>query len=689
MPAVTPTLQARATSSTSSQASASSSFLCSGSNSLDSRCEKPSPGTALEIGLGVGIPVFVIACVLGFFVLKNYRKEKKEAMSHDPDFDENGDATALPDFPAFSKEDPFGSHAAVDVLGPSGGYPFAHVPSKPGSTAASGPLSVDPEKAAPVDAFVLPYQTQLGSKTSLHEFARSLADLRTYQRGSGYLSLAAPAPARGSPHPTRPGSVLRLDRGGAGPDTYHDASPGGGAAGSTLSGSSGLFGVQYEGELKSTEGTSLPGSRRGRNGAAHADSDLESVADSDGELGGGRELGGSGELEGNRGVHSDREAGADRNLKVDRNLKFDSEPGADSDLGADREAAPGPPLRSPFGDRHVLAAEPLPEPDMTPHVTPALAVLRAPRMSQFDMLHNASDDGEPAAVSAEPQAMSAEQEEQLARMKSVYNVYFDRPASVASHRDAPPAAFEPDSLAPLPPLDMDHLPINAELKGDTAYDRRRTATSSIYADGMHEPADGQALHPHQQFLAASLGYMDAQGAQADQPRSAGPDPEHVPSPADYLPLKALPNASDIRNSTIETYTLYEPTTKVASPSMRHQQGYFDAPLASLHMGSQASFATSGLPRSPYFGELPPMLRDASSGQNPGSAPSPSQLSRKSVVMLNPVSEITSLRTFKPAGSLPSGMVAPRSHSSDELSTVDDLVAENRKSAVRRMMNLNF
>jgi len=68
------------------------------------------------------------------------------------------------------------------------------------------------------------------------------------------------------------------------------------------------------------------------------------------------------------------------------------------------------------------------------------------------------------------------------------------------------------------------------------------------------------------------------------------------------------------------------------------------------------------------------------------------LARTSVVMLNPVSEITPLRKFKPAGSLPSGVPsqAPYYQNSDELAhSNDDLIPGNRKSAVRRMMNTNF
>lgn len=717
MPLVTPTLENRAASTT-TLTSSTTSFSCSGKNAHDSQCEKPASNNGLEIGLGVGIPVFLILCVLSLFMFKNYRKEKKEAMEHDPDFDETGDATALPDFPAFSKEDPFQNRSSVNIYGANGGYPLMNLPNRLVNDLGSIASPAKNDDSAHVDAFVLPYLNQLGSKASLHEFARSLTDMRLYhnRRTSDYLNFTGGV-LNGMNSPKKPASSgkmhMRTDSTGvrafgtdysqlpnkstpllaneaffpakeiAG-DTSGETS---GDTTSSQSRSDGQFGVEYENEGENeremTLNTTLPSSKKNftllkhlapttpPQVQVHPESDLESVND----------------LE---------------TLDDEKECNI-----------SNAHTVPSFDILSPFEDKHASEPELGHKTDTDVlHMAPTTGTVREPRISQFDMLQNISDDEDEGVAHETPltlqKKMSDEQEEELARMKSVYKVYFDRSNSVASHRDKENGGtqFHADPSQPLPAIDVDHLKVNSELRADTAYDKRKTTTSSIYEDGLDaELADGHVVHPYQQFNLPpkqaqnppppqSLsqyppGQVNAQ--YAPMPAGSNGPQSHEPplSPEDYLPLKSLPNASDIRNSTLETFTLYQPTLKVSSPSLRQQNsGYFDVEGGSPHMNSQASFATSGLPRIAHLGELPPMLRDPQATN--GATPSASQLSRASVVMLNPVNEITSLRKFKPAGSLPSGMVSPHpGYSNDELATGDDLVPGNRKSAVRRMMNSNF
>ena len=48
-------------------------------NDSEGSCQKPVNDDSLTIGLAIGIPVFVILCVLSFFLFRNYRKGKKES----------------------------------------------------------------------------------------------------------------------------------------------------------------------------------------------------------------------------------------------------------------------------------------------------------------------------------------------------------------------------------------------------------------------------------------------------------------------------------------------------------------------------------------------------------------------------------------------------------------------------------
>lgn len=676
----TPTLERRKTSSSSSLALSSSSLDCSGKNASSSQCEKPASNNALEIGLGVAIPLFLILVVLGFFLFRNYRKEKKELLDHDPDFDENGDATALPDFPAFTKEDPFRNAAALAKEG-SIGYPMALNSKHMSDMRSVSSRQFNGEDLTYVDGFVLPYQNQIGSKASLDEFARALTDLRSFnmKRGSEYLNFplqntslraspeksgkrqAQTSPVKQGKHSGNYTNLPNASSGLLGNEKFFNAETNiredSTDASKSSSHETDQFGIEYENELNPAINSTFPSSNKEFALAQHLkdSSDIESVDDDDDD--------------------DDEITGHYANLTT-----------KDESYEVHQSTLPSFDVLSPFEDKHEAAQIVDPVANESPAV-------REPRMSAFDMLQNVSDD---EGEGESKKKMTTEQEEELARMKSVYKVYFDRANSTSSRKDGKPDKFEADASQPLPELDVDNLKINSQLKGDTSYDKRKTTASSIYGGVSADSPDGNVIHPYQQFNVPHHPYPEEyqqqqyqqyqQYQQLPSQMHGHYDEDSQPSPEDKLPLKSLPYASDIRNSTIETFTNYQPRVKVNSPSMRlQQQGYFEGEsLGSPHMSPQGSFSGPNTPKMKYTEGLPPMLRDNSGNS---AKPSPSQLSRTSVVMLNPVNEIQTLRTFKPAGSLPRGM--NYGYSNDEMATSDDLIPGNRKSAVRRMMNSNF
>ena len=123
-------------------------------------------------------------------------------------------------------------------------------------------------------------------------------------------------------------------------------------------------------------------------------------------------------------------------------------------------------------------------------------------------------------------------------------------------------------------------------------------------------------------------------------------------------------------------------------------GVWTSPVNSPSIQSQASFPLQhqhSIQPDGYFPSAQQQQRNVSPSTN---VPSASQMARSSVVMLNPVTEITKQRKFKPAGSIPRINNNPRpgyqqfGHS-DLNGPESDLLPGNRKSDVRRMMNSNF
>lgn len=603
--------------------------------------------------------MIVILAGLGWFMYRNYRKEKQEAMEHDPDFDENGDATALPDFPAFTKEDPFDNrHSAA--YRQSRGFPMS-LPNR----LMNDLRSTATRDSAHVDGFVLPYHHQIGSKASLEEFAKQLVD--TLGPMKRHLdALLALSSKHGSVHESAHGSTRTSPQ--KSNLRYEQLSP-----------------------VKMGQYTNLP---FGSSGLLPAEEHSDDKYKEDFESASSKSSNFSVKYENEEDlpINSSLPNGSPRKTPArERSITREINTQPPSTVNYSEHTIPLIEVKSPFEDQSGVfeeqanqsaylanithptermdgdfdfsneSLETTPPPESRPKQV--AKVSKSPRMSAFNMLQNVTDDEDETPGDE----VYGEQEEQIERMKSVYNVYFDRSNSTKTVGGQ--STFQSDPAHPLPTLNVDRLRINRELKGDTQYDKRKTTTSSIYEEApifveerleqLFAPQPQQYQLHDQSFL---LNYT------------------HQSEGADLPPLKSLPHASDIRHSTIETFTDYQPR-KVSSPTVMTLFNPLDNE-SSPYVPSQSTFGSPGTPDS----ELPPSTRKFS----PSNHPSASQLSRASVVMLNPVTEITSLRKFKPAGSLPSGARgSPALHNDEFANSSDDLIPGNRKSQVRRMMNTNF
>lgn len=683
-------------------------------NSKSSACEKPVSTTGLEIGLGIGIPVAVVFAALGFLLWWRYRKNKKESLEHDPDFDENGDATALPDFPAYAKDDPFDNRFSV--------RPHSRhmdVASQQKSNAEIGSISTrNGGDENTVDGFVLPYHHQTSSKASLEEFARHLVDNRLSVRRGSHLRYNSVTPGD-STNTSPQKSHLRFEHGDlaeketpVGKLTKEDyrTLPNHSVASlnaeeyfntkeevsddtnDTSKLSTNDFTVEYENEdtLPINQLLSANTSPRKRE-VVNETTDSDDFADASDSRGPFLEKDHHEEpVETNNIIENDQEDFEEpRKSKEAFEEESDHDDEEEEEEDVARQVAPAIFVKSPFEEQsESFANEPSRDIDTTydasnedttdhssltptPNTSmdPKTQMTRSPRLSAFDLMKNVSDDEGEGDIQ-EREELDPEQAEELARMKSVYKVYFDRSNSTKTNATVgEDGSFQADSSQPLPKIDIDHLQINDQLKGDTQYDKRKTTTSSIYDEAPIFAEDGTQIYqqynmPHQQYLQHPYAQLPAQ-----QYMAPPPPPEELP------PLKSLPSASEIRRSTIETFTDYQPRGK----GRAHHNGETSAG-SSPYLSQSGSFTTLRSPTS----EMPPSIREEN-----GSTPSPHQLSRTSVVMLNPVDEFKSQRKFKPAGSLPKQPSQPAYLNDNGSQSNDDLIPGNRKSAVRRMMNTNF
>lgn len=726
-------------------------------------CQKPVNDDSLTIGLAIGIPVFVILCVLSFFLFRNYRKGKKESMEHDPDFDETGEATMLPDFPNQKQymEDPFHNRNSVR-------YPGLNHAAKESTTSLTQTVQADPY----LDNFVLPYHHQTGSKVSLNEYARQLGEHQPYgntPRASTYFNRTrnssfsnvngsiggehsispqksklkpeasnqrdkSPLRSMGKPTsndytnlPNESVAEFQDPQDDTVEDNTSDLESASNSESSAVSGTGGeKFAVNYENESELALNEPInPQNHSKFIPTGHARQSFDSTSEETDVY-----TAKSGESDSalDRDIDNrDDTIDATVDETVDGTTVEDNlnETNEETDIVSNdepksvEEAVSREAVQSPFEDDNakelsmndnernnldtdVSQETTSPELDELRNSTNTTATTvgnldlptgppgrsKSPRISAFNLLKNDSDDEN--EIDDQEKFLSPEEEEELRRMKSVYKVYFDREKSQNSKfGDARTHEFTPDPDYPLGdlPHKIDYLRINKDLKTDTNYDKRLTTTSSIYSETpIFSSEEQQFYHNQQEFVNNPNIIYQA------------PPQQYQPPPPDLPPLQQLPPPSDIRKSTIQTYTDYRPRTKnQAVPNGKQpfvpieNDQVWTSPIASPSMQSQSSFGQSQQSLSTMTSNL----------TTAHTVPSATQLSRSSVVMLNPVTEITKQRKFRPAGSLPSHTQATsltnRSIQNQQFlnannginNSESELIPGNRKSAVRRMMNTNF
>ncbi|KAK6198923.1 uncharacterized protein RJT21DRAFT_52531 [Scheffersomyces amazonensis] len=705
-------------SSSSSDSESSESDQCKHSDT--GLCQRPVTSNVLTITVAVIIPSVVILSILGYFLFRNYRKDKKEAMEHDPDFDENGEATALPDFPSnpnflqqnmYQIEDPFHNRNSVR-------YPVIQqgkgIYNK--SSISLAPTAADPY----LDTIVLPYQHQTGSKVSLDEYARQLGgDNSSYYHNtpSGSLSRTRNSSYSNLPIPTQnfnvspQKSALRQQVSYIQKDdnekTDYDTSSSSGSR----SGSKEIeekFTTEPQTSLKHDSYNTATSEPTPVGSSNHDEYDRSHEAKSPFE-----------EDAGITTSNTTAQTVETKNKDLQHSLAppaitvTDYEDNNNDDDDGDFD----------FTNSHENSAED------DSHINNSNSELlgskpgkltKSPRFSAFNLLKNDSDveDDDHEEVSG----ISPEQEEEIKRMKSVYKVYFEgKEAKQQQDR------FAADINEPLPELDQhDIVRINKELKMDTDYNKRMTVTSSLYGDTpiFTDEQEFQHQYPHQQqpygYPVDGHYYNQAYipnlqpAAQAYSQQQQQPPPQQYQHyqqqpPQQLPPLQKLKNASDFRKSTLETFTNFEPRMKGSngqnvSPTTgrpfnpMEADGVWTSPVNSPHLQSQSSFSN---PSNNTYYSTSPQLQPSQQQASTSSNPSASQLARSSVVMLNPVTEITKQRKFRPAGSVPGsgpgagqgqfqGQGQGQGQYEEDFNTIEsDLIPGNRKSDVRRMMNTNF
>lgn len=699
-----------------------------------SSCEKPTTTSTLGIILAVVIPVVVVICVLGYFLFRNYRKEKRERNEHDPDFDENGEATALPDFP-FSKgyefEDPFKSQRTDR---------YTYFKSEAGNSNAS--FAPTAQGKPFIEEFILPYQHQTGSKVSLDDYARQIGGFTSYGQnsrtslnlgGSSRSSMSNIPALKGASETSPQKSNLRSEM------VPSQKSPSKSIGNKDYVNIPNYSFSQHEfqdtedhSDLESVSDSNSDSSREDNSDDGEKVAVKNNIDDSNGILHStfqsadeqqipyAQDLNKSTTNELFDTTHEDFER-IEPNVSMGEyaysNRNYKHEHNTDEEVNTLPGDADESEVKSPFEnelvndeslnnevientDFNFSGNKEVPQGNST-FDEPADQIysrevnndvknhenlesvehpIKSPRMSAFNLLQNDSDEEEQDKV------ISAEQEEEIQRMKSIYKVYFDRANSQKSQNPNVDInnGFQYDESNPLPSINNEEeIRINNQLKVDTS-DKRLTTTSSIYTD-LPETNEQQM-----QYLVPNQAYQDYNYQPPHQKQNIQQQQGEHYQQENLPPLQQLPNASEIRKSTIQTYTDFHPRMKNSTtmPNLKHPYnpmedvGVWSSPVNSPATQSQTSFMS------------------ANSGYQSNVAngpPSATQLSRTSVVLLNPVTEITKSRTFKPAGSLggnnnslpSSPSLGQQQFQQSLLGSESELIPGNRKSDIRRMMNSNF
>ena len=294
------------------------------------------------------------------------------------------------------------------------------------------------------------------------------------------------------------------------------------------------------------------------------------------------------------------------------------------------------------------------------------------------MLKNDSDNEEEENEDDnddEMNELSPEQQEELKRMKSVYKVYFDKEVTGEA---APTRKYEIDENYP-PVPDK----INDELKMDTEYAKRfsntlyikSTMNSNLFNNTNSIITTNSISNINKNTVLRSIHNYTNNSKNNSTIIIMNSNSNNVlRNQKTITSIAKIPRPSDIRKSTLQTYTDFKPSMKnqtvTSSPTGKlpfvpiENDGVWTSPVNSPSIQSQASFPLQhqhSIQPDGYFPSAQHQQPSSSSSLtqqqqrnvSPSTnVPSASQMARSSVVMLNPVTEITKQRKFKPAGSIP-------------------------------------
>lgn len=593
------------------------------------RCETGTNITGLTVGLSIGIPVFVFAIIIGFFVWRSYKKGKKESETdNDPDF--YGETTMLPDYPnRFNR----GNNNGFDEDDGVSFYsnPFANDSARYPSKVLNHPdmLNQNQNRAPSVsttvrndpyyESFKLPYQHNTGSHHSLDEFAKEM--------GSEYPAYHITSRPN-SPYRSANSSSINVSTNknvrNLTEKTYSLEDP-------TTTDSS----QSYRESKFNTENV-LGDSPLGKNRESSSTDD-DDYKDSYDNL--------------------DPNSGADKrqsqHYRQNSELSYIDEPEV---------------LTNSF--EQETGAEELPEPK-SKEVSPVKKVtVSAP-------LKDAEEEDE---------------DEDIKRMKSVYRVYFDRensikkPNSNVPQSDVPPLPKvdteqlpEPElkvyenedeantslsSLDPKQNSSSNLLSVAPQQNDESTFAAKHRAVSSIYSTIPLAQFDDQPQPPQQAYYQQNPRYHPQQQQQQPQhiyqpPYPQGQYQQHSQPPSPQLshqpqfappplePLQSLPTPNKMDYNSIVTQTDYAPKKSLTTGNKKPDLSI--KPFNPLHYSDQIFTPTSPIsPPSQQFPQQPQASFNSSSGDRNITPPSPHHI-RQSIVMMNPV-EIGKQRIYRPAGS---------------------------------------
>ncbi|RLV92233.1 hypothetical protein JA1_003294 [Spathaspora sp. JA1] len=603
-------------------------------------CQKPVSNDVLTIVLSIILPLTAITCVLGYFLYRNYRKDKKESMEHDPDFDENGEATALPDFPelkSYGNQNPFNNNNRYPMDQQFRNPQYQQYQRQPDAYSNYSEKLQSPDPYT----FVLPYQHQTGSKVSLDDYARNLGDSQGYNTSvssttqlnqvnqydhssnnssnmynNGVVSTTPPrrsnlymehsrtpsdpvSPTRNNMH-ENPDRGMHYNNVAQPGMNYDNVAPQGMHYGNATH-----PGMHYDNSRRPfNQDTPMVAPNIQDDSYSMTSLTFDKRMDTP-----------------ETNVSIPQIVIQDENayrLAKSRSDRSSSPFDTDSETREKQHSNETESTKtSPFEETHPKRNFPQENSaEDTFDFSQSDRILDDSHMNNSTVSNMGNIENEQGVIYAE------EQEEQIKRMKSVYNVYFD-----------PEVTMHDQELAPLPQIHYNEL-------RDNNHDHARYSTSSSVYDNQTE-----------------IGYQHQY-----QPGPAREYPTAIRPQQRLPPLKPIPNASEIRKSTLETYTNYQP--KSSSPQLRHYVSSNDGEL------NDAGYFSPPQQHSPKFN---------------GPVPSASQVARNSVVMTDPAVEISKSRKFKPAGSS-----FPQSGSMNfgesRFDQDNDFVPGSRRSDVRRILN---